>query len=99
MDHLDWFSPTETEVADEIAELHRVLAPGGMLMWRSASKKPWYNEKCVALFFQWAADRLTSARRFESVGFKVRAVGVRDGTNAIDRVNMLVMHANELASC
>jgi hypothetical protein len=24
-------------------ELHRVLAPGGMVFWRSAAKYPWYN--------------------------------------------------------
>jgi betaine lipid synthase len=44
MDHLDWFKPGSTEVEDEIEEFVRVLTPGGFVLWRSASKKPWYNE-------------------------------------------------------
>ena len=27
-----------------MAELHRALAPGGMIFWRSAARQPWYNE-------------------------------------------------------
>jgi betaine lipid synthase len=44
MDHLDWFSPGSTEVAEEVDELYRVLAPGGFVFWRSAARKPWYNQ-------------------------------------------------------
>ncbi|KAG6813636.1 hypothetical protein H0H92_008872 [Tricholoma furcatifolium] len=44
MDHLDWFTPGSQDVVDEVKEFHRVLAPGGMVFWRSASRKPWYNE-------------------------------------------------------
>jgi len=47
MDHLDWFSPGAIEVDQEIEELHRVTAPGGLVFWRSASKEPWYNEVSV----------------------------------------------------
>ncbi|KAF5343351.1 hypothetical protein D9758_014171 [Tetrapyrgos nigripes] len=42
MDHLDWFSEGSEEVEKEISELHRVLAPGGLVFWRSAAKNPWY---------------------------------------------------------
>ncbi|THU83333.1 hypothetical protein K435DRAFT_765909 [Dendrothele bispora CBS 962.96] len=42
MDHLDWFSEDSEVVRDEIAELHRVLVPGGSVFWRSAAKNPWY---------------------------------------------------------
>ncbi|KDR80288.1 hypothetical protein GALMADRAFT_92595 [Galerina marginata CBS 339.88] len=44
MDHLDWFSPGAVDVDQEIQELHRVTAPGGLVFWRSASKEPWYNK-------------------------------------------------------
>ncbi|KDQ55857.1 hypothetical protein JAAARDRAFT_195669 [Jaapia argillacea MUCL 33604] len=44
MDHLDWFAPGAKEVDEEVAELHRVLAPGGFVLWRSAAKKPWYSK-------------------------------------------------------
>jgi len=44
MDHLDWFTPGSEEVDQEVEELHRVLATGGFVLWRSAAKKPWYNE-------------------------------------------------------
>lgn len=44
MDHLDWFTPGSKEVVEEVEEFHRVLAPGGLVYWRSASRKPWYNE-------------------------------------------------------
>ncbi|KAG5642444.1 hypothetical protein DXG03_002791 [Asterophora parasitica] len=70
MDHLDWFSPGSKDVLEEVEEFHRVLAPGGMVFWRSASRKPWYNEM------------------FANAGFEVTPVAVRDGTNAIDMVNM-----------
>lgn len=44
MDHLDWFKPGSADLEEEIAEIHRVLAPGGFVFWRSAGRKPWYNE-------------------------------------------------------
>jgi hypothetical protein len=40
----DWFAPGAGEVDEEVAELHRVLAAGGMVFWRSAARCPWYNE-------------------------------------------------------
>lgn len=44
MDHLDWFTPGSADVEEEVDEFHRVLAPGGFVLWRSAAKRPWYNE-------------------------------------------------------
>ncbi|KAG5342920.1 hypothetical protein C0989_005868 [Termitomyces sp. Mn162] len=44
MDHLDWFNPGSQDAVEEVAEFYRVLATGGMMFWRSASRKPWYNE-------------------------------------------------------
>ncbi|KAG6862216.1 hypothetical protein C0995_002146 [Termitomyces sp. Mi166 len=70
MDHLDWFNPGSPDVVEEVAEFHRVLATDGMIFWRSASRKPWYNEI------------------FSKAGFDVTPVAVRDGSRAIDRVNM-----------
>ncbi|KAJ7497210.1 hypothetical protein FB451DRAFT_1458187 [Mycena latifolia] len=43
MDHLDWFTPGSPDIDEEAAELHRVLATGGSVFWRSAARKPWYN--------------------------------------------------------
>jgi betaine lipid synthase len=45
MDHLDWFDPQGTEITEELDELYRVLAPGGLILWRSAGKLPWYNDQ------------------------------------------------------
>jgi len=70
MDHLDWFALGSADVDEEVQQLHRVIAPGGFVCWRSASKLPWYNTV------------------FEKMGFKVSPVAVRNGTVAIDRVNM-----------
>ncbi|KAJ6609830.1 hypothetical protein B0H10DRAFT_450307 [Mycena sp. CBHHK59/15] len=71
MDHLDWFTPGSSDMDQEVWELHRVLAPGGFVFWRSAARKPWYNVS------------------FERRGFKVTALGVRQGPGAaLDRVNM-----------
>jgi betaine lipid synthase len=44
MDHLDWFAPGSTNVDEEVQELYRVIAPGGLVFWRSAGKYPWYNK-------------------------------------------------------
>jgi betaine lipid synthase len=48
MDHLDWFPPSSTEVQEEVGHFKRVLAPGGMVFWRSASRNPWYNKVQVS---------------------------------------------------
>ena len=48
MDHLDWFDPDGVDSVEEIALLHRALAPGGFVLLRSASRKPWYIESCVS---------------------------------------------------
>ncbi|KAG6868937.1 hypothetical protein C0993_007711 [Termitomyces sp. T159_Od127] len=70
MDHLDWFNPGSQDAVEEVAEFHRVLVTGGMIFWRSASRRPWYNEI------------------FGKAGFVVTPVAIRDGSCAIDRVNM-----------
>ncbi|KAH7928898.1 hypothetical protein BV22DRAFT_1003840 [Leucogyrophana mollusca] len=44
MDHLDWFTPGSKEVDEEVDEFARVLARGGFVLWRSAARRPWYNE-------------------------------------------------------
>jgi hypothetical protein len=36
--------PGSTEHEDEVRQLCRALAPGGMVLWRSAARVPWYNE-------------------------------------------------------
>jgi betaine lipid synthase len=51
MDHLDWFTPGSEDVDKEAEEFHRVLASGGFVLWRSAARKPWYNEVYVSLAF------------------------------------------------
>ena len=50
MDHLDWFTPGSRDVEGEVREFYRVLALGGTIYWRSASRKPWYNEVFVFPF-------------------------------------------------
>lgn len=60
MDHLDWFTPGAADVDEEVDEFRRVLAPGGFVFWRSAARKPWYNEVWVSsVFEQYAGNRLT----------------------------------------
>ncbi|KAH8119073.1 hypothetical protein DFH11DRAFT_1780569, partial [Phellopilus nigrolimitatus] len=44
MDHMDWFSPTSTDLEQEVMHFYRVLAPGGFVLLRSAAKNPWYME-------------------------------------------------------
>ncbi|KZT42398.1 hypothetical protein SISSUDRAFT_1058490 [Sistotremastrum suecicum HHB10207 ss-3] len=51
MDHLDWFGPGTPEVDVEISELFRVLEPGGIVLWRSAAKHPWYNKNFIEAGF------------------------------------------------
>ncbi|KAF9177024.1 hypothetical protein BGZ51_009161 [Haplosporangium sp. Z 767] len=70
MDHMDWFDPQEAE--EEIREVSRVVRKGGMVLWRSAGRKPWYN----ALFEKHGFE-------VEAVGVRVPGSGV-----SIDRVNM-----------
>ncbi|KAJ4468170.1 hypothetical protein J3R30DRAFT_3305702 [Lentinula aciculospora] len=44
MDHLDWFTSNSKGVDEEVAQLARVIAPDGLVFWRSAAKHPWYNK-------------------------------------------------------
>jgi betaine lipid synthase len=44
MDHLDWFQAGSIGVKNEVNAFHRVLAPGGVVFWRSAARLPWYNQ-------------------------------------------------------
>ena len=39
----DWFAPGAPEVDEEVNQFRRVLPSGGIVMWRSAAKYPWYN--------------------------------------------------------
>lgn len=43
MDHLDWFAPGAPEVEEEVREVARAVAPGGLVFWRSAARVPWYQ--------------------------------------------------------
>ncbi|KAG0311273.1 hypothetical protein BGZ99_010282 [Dissophora globulifera] len=70
MDHMDWFSHEDAE--DEIKEVARAVRTGGMVLWRSAGRKPWYN----ALFEKHGFE-------VQPVGVRVPGSGV-----SIDRVNM-----------
>ncbi|KAG0241664.1 hypothetical protein B0O80DRAFT_449974 [Mortierella sp. GBAus27b] len=70
MDHMDWFDPKDAE--EEIKEVARVMRKGGMVLWRSAGRKPWYN----ALFEKHGFE-------VEAVGVRVPGSG-----ESIDRVNM-----------
>ncbi|OAQ31425.1 hypothetical protein K457DRAFT_92422 [Linnemannia elongata AG-77] len=70
MDHMDWFDPKDAE--EEIKEVSRAIRSGGMVLWRSAGRKPWYN----ALFEKYGFD-------VQPVGIRVPGSGV-----SIDRVNM-----------
>ncbi|KAG0229869.1 hypothetical protein BGW41_002858 [Actinomortierella wolfii] len=70
MDHMDWFDYKDAE--EEIREVARVIRRGGMVLWRSAGRKPWYN----ALFEKHGFD-------VQPVDVRVPRSGV-----SIDRVNM-----------
>lgn len=59
MDHMDWFSPTGTEADEEISALYQALGPGGRVMLRSASQKPWY----IANFEKFGFDCKAAAVR------------------------------------
>ncbi|KAJ1718847.1 hypothetical protein LPJ61_006450 [Coemansia biformis] len=40
MDHMDWFTPEEAEA--EVKALHHAIKKGGLVLWRSAARIPWY---------------------------------------------------------
>ncbi|KAJ3870770.1 hypothetical protein F5051DRAFT_463890 [Lentinula edodes] len=52
MDHMDWYNPGSNELKNEAIELSRVLAPRGLVFWRSASRYPWYNQVFTLNGFQ-----------------------------------------------
>ena len=90
MDHLDWFSPGSADVDEEIQELYRVIAPGGLVFWRSAGKHPWYNKVYDIPLFKTLLllNNVNRMISFEEAGFKVSPVAIRGSSFAIDRVNM-----------
>ena len=48
MDHLDWFEQSGEDAVQEVALLHRALAPGGFVLLRSAARNPWYMKTLVS---------------------------------------------------
>ncbi|KAF9060572.1 hypothetical protein BDP27DRAFT_1339414 [Rhodocollybia butyracea] len=72
MDHLDWYDPASCEARAEVMELSRVIAPGGLVFWRSASRCPWYN-------------KVFSQNGFHVEAVSIREQG---SNAALDRVNM-----------
>jgi betaine lipid synthase len=42
MDHMDWMDWDGMEVRKEIVALRNAMKPGGQILFRSASKRPWY---------------------------------------------------------
>ncbi|KAJ2655145.1 hypothetical protein IWW48_005700 [Coemansia sp. RSA 1200] len=42
MDHMDWFSVQDAQ--QEVSALARAMATGGIVLWRSAARLPWYSE-------------------------------------------------------
>ncbi|KAK7035926.1 hypothetical protein R3P38DRAFT_2909750 [Favolaschia claudopus] len=52
MDHLDWFLPGTPDVDAEIQHIHRSLTIGGLVLWRSAARNPWYNANFEAAGFR-----------------------------------------------
>lgn len=62
MDHMDWFTP---EMADaEISALSQVMQAGGIVLWRSAAKTPWYNSIFEKHGFKVTADAVRPAVQF-----------------------------------
>lgn len=51
MDHMDWFDKNGTDADAEISALYQALSPGGRVMLRSASEKPWYIENFEKIGF------------------------------------------------
>ena len=90
MDHLDWFSPGSADVDEEIQELYRVVAPGGLVFWRSAGKHPWYNKVYGFSLFNTLQTQLHKLQFRGSwiQTFKVSPVAIRESLSAIDHVNM-----------
>ena len=43
---------TVSDLDREIAELSRVVKPGGAVFWRSAAKRPWYNKRFEKMGFR-----------------------------------------------
>ncbi|KAK9448850.1 uncharacterized protein V1518DRAFT_374686 [Limtongia smithiae] len=43
MDHMDWFDQDGVDATREIRALNHALKVGGRVLFRSASKKPWYT--------------------------------------------------------
>jgi betaine lipid synthase len=42
MDHMDWMDWDGIEVRKEVIALKKAMKPGGLVMFRSAAKNPWY---------------------------------------------------------
>ncbi|KAK7205967.1 hypothetical protein BZA70DRAFT_304272 [Myxozyma melibiosi] len=44
MDHMDWFDTDGVDATKEIQALNHAIKMGGRLLFRSASKRPWYTK-------------------------------------------------------
>lgn len=87
----------------EIIELSRVIRKGGCVFWRSAAKKPWYNQRFEVSVCSRRARSNSDLWLFtpvlifliiltfichQKMGFQVEPIHIRETGKAIDNVNM-----------
>lgn len=44
MDSMDWMDPGSNAATQQVVALNRVLKQGGRVLFRSASRRPWYTD-------------------------------------------------------
>ncbi|KAK9452997.1 hypothetical protein V1511DRAFT_463368 [Dipodascopsis uninucleata] len=64
MDHMDWFSEDGKDAEREIRALNRVLKKGGQVLFRTASKHPWYTKVYEASGFKCKVIRTRAKHRY-----------------------------------
>lgn len=78
------------ELDYEILEMKRVLKVGGIAVWRSAAKRPWYRQRFEAAGFkgEWYVSSSLKTVLLLKEKKIVQPIDIRENQEAIDRVNM-----------
>ncbi|KAK9463043.1 uncharacterized protein V1516DRAFT_671814 [Lipomyces oligophaga] len=95
MDHMDWFEPDGVDATKEIRALNNALKVGGRVLFRSASKKPWYTAIYEAEAFKCEPAQVrhanTSIDRTNMYASTWIATKIRDLEPEITSVDKLVL--------
>ncbi|KAK9467363.1 hypothetical protein V1512DRAFT_270587 [Lipomyces arxii] len=92
MDHMDWFDTDGVDAAREIRSLNHALKMGGRVLFRSASKAPWYTKvykeqgfECIAVQVRARNRSIDRTNMYTSTWVAIKVKDL-DGDSSVEKL-------------